>query len=312
MMIEKEHYVVEVTGEGIIPVSEKETLLEAALLARIPIFHECGGNARCSTCRVLVLEEAHALSPPNEKEKMLSDQMRFPPNVRLACQTRVKGKDVKVSRIIRDKSDISLYVGSNAGESTQQIGEEKELALFFLDIRNFTAFVETRFPFDVIHIIRKLFTTFLEKVEQNHGKIIETSGDGLYAVFGFDQDPETAVDWAVKAGFSILSGLEDLNENYFKIYFNQIIEIGIGINAGIAVGGNIRLGKENRMVVMGHAVNIAARLQNATKELNNNFIISADAFKLLSTPPHHYQTTFISLKGVSSPLQVYLLGEHYL
>jgi adenylate cyclase len=62
---------------------------------------------------------------------------------------------------------------------------------------------------------------------------------------------------------------------------------------------------------MGHAVNIAARLQNATKELNNSFIISDSIFRLLPVPPARYYKTSIDLRGVSRPLQVYLLGEPY-
>jgi adenylate cyclase len=312
VMSEKESYGVEFTGEGVVPVREGETLLEAALYAHIPMFHECGGNGRCSTCRVLVIEGYHSLSPPNEKEKMLQSQMRFPPQVRLACQTTLIGKDVKISRIIRDKSDIELYVGSNTGEATQLLGEEKELALFFLDIRNFTAFVETQLPFDIIHIVRKLFTTFQESIGQNQGKIIETAGDGMYAVFGLEGGVKKAVDRAVKAGFSIRASLQELNESYFTQFFNQRIEIGIGIHAGVAVGGNIKIGNENHMVVMGHAVNIASRLQNATKELNNDFIISEDVFSTLSAPPAVYQTASLILKGISKALQVYMLGKPYL
>src|SRR5687768_9272448 len=112
------------TGEGYVVVTEEQTLLEASLLAGISIFHECGGQARCSTCRVLVLDGHKSLSLPTQKEKMLNTQMQFPCNVRLACQTKVIGKGVTVSRIIRDETDISLYVGIEAGASTQILGEE--------------------------------------------------------------------------------------------------------------------------------------------------------------------------------------------
>lgn len=310
-MSKKKSYQVEFTGEGVVPVSEGQALLNAALSARIPIFHDCGGQARCSTCRILVLEGQHSLYQPNEMEKILSNQMHFPPYVRLACQTGVRGDGVKLSRIIRDESDIDLYVGSHAGESTQQLGEEKELALFFLDIRNFTAFVETQLAFDVIHIIRKLFTTFEQHIKANSGKIIETAGDGLYAVFGFEEDIRRATAGSVRAGYSILTVLDEMNENYFSKYFNYGIEIGIGVHVGIAVGGNIRLDKQNHMVVMGHAVNIASRLQDATKVLNNNFIISANVFNLLPFELPAHEKTSIQLKGISLPLQIHLLGKAY-
>ena len=57
-------------------------------------------------------------------------QMHFPPNVRLACQTYVKGGPVKLRRIIQDETDIGLYVGNTAGASTHQSGTERELVLF--------------------------------------------------------------------------------------------------------------------------------------------------------------------------------------
>jgi adenylate cyclase len=113
----------------------------------------------------------------------------------------VEGKHVKISRIIRDESDINLYVGTDAGEATQQLGEEKELVMFFLDIRNFTAFVETQLPFDVIHIIRKLFTTFQESIDCKSGKIIETAGDGMYAGIGFERELKKAVNLSCESRF---------------------------------------------------------------------------------------------------------------
>jgi adenylate cyclase len=115
----------------------------------------------------------------------------------------------------------------------------------------------------------------------------------------------------VRAGFDILSDLEEMNKSYFQRYFGQQIQIGIGVHAGLAVAGNIRLGRENRMVVMGHAVNIASRLQNATKQLNNNFIVSSDVFNLLKAPLDNYKATYVQLKGISKPLQVRLLGQPY-
>src|SRR5882757_4470547 len=152
--------------------------------------------------------------------------MHFPPSVRLACQTHVTGSPVKLKRIIQDVSDIGLYVGSAAGDSTQQLGEEKEMALLFLDIRNFTHIVESHPAFDVIHIIRKLFSSFQSRIENKNGKIVETTGDGLYAVFGFDTRHEQSARSAVQAAYSMLEDLQTLNETYFIPYFEERIEAG--------------------------------------------------------------------------------------
>src|ERR1700741_1300436 len=135
-------YLIEFVGEKVVEISNGQSILDASLSAGIPHFHACGGNAQCSTCRVLIIEGNDRMTPPNQKEGLLKSQMHFPPNVRLACQTHVTGGSVKLSRIIHDDSDIGLYVGPAAGDSTQQLGKEMELSLLFLDIRDFTTIAQ--------------------------------------------------------------------------------------------------------------------------------------------------------------------------
>ena len=309
-MKESEKYLVEFAEEKVVEIRKDQSILDASLSAGIPHFHACGGNAKCSTCRVLVIDGEKWLSTPTQKESFLKNQMHFPPNVRLACQTRVTAGPVKLRRIIQDETDIGLYVGSAAGDSTQQLGEEKELALMFLDIRNFTHIVENHPAFDVIHIIRKLFSSFQSRIENNKGKIVETTGDGLYAVFGYETKKERSAQLAVEASYSMLEDLETLNETYFIPHFEERINAGIGIHIGKVVSGTVRLGTQDHSVVMGYAVNIASRLQNATKELNNDFIVSSGIYNLLINSST-VEPKAIFVKGVSSPLTVYLMGKPY-
>ena len=303
-------YFVEFVGEKFVEIAKEQSILDASLSAGIPHFHACGGNAKCSTCRVLVLEGDSLLTPLTQKESFLKNQMHFPPNVRLACQTHVIGDGVKLRRIIQDETDIGLYVGSAAGDSTQQLGEEKEMALLFLDIRSFTHIVENHPAFDVIHIIRKLFSSFQSRIENNKGKIVETTGDGFYAVFGYETRKKQSAELAVASAYSMLEDLETLNETYFIPHFQERIEVGIGIHTGKVVSGTVRIGKQDHSVVMGYPVNIASRLQNATKELNNELIVSSEIYSLLIDPPV-LQRESIVVKGVSSHLTVYLLGKPY-
>src|SRR6478672_9409493 len=214
-MKENGKYLVEFAKDGVVQVEEGQSILDASLSAGIPHFHACGGKAKCSTCRVLVIEGEEWLTAPGQKESFLKNQMHFPPNVRLACQTHVTGGPVKLRRIIQDETDIGLYVGSAAGDSTQQLGEERDLALMFLDIRNFTHIVESHPAFDVIHIIRKLFSSFQSRIESSKGKIVETTGDGVYAVFGYETGKEESAQAAVQAAYSMLEDLQILNETYF-------------------------------------------------------------------------------------------------
>jgi adenylate cyclase len=305
------NYTVEFNYDHRVEISEGQSLLDASLSAGIPHIHVCGGNAKCSTCRVLVLEGAEFLSSPNEKEQRLNDQMHFPPNVRLACQTSVIGEPVKLRRMIRDESDIDLYVGKVGGEITQGIGEERELVLFFLDIRDFTGFLESHLAFDVIHIIRKLFSKFQTIVESNNGKILETTGDGFYSVFSCEGGKPANVQSAIQSGFSILKELELLNGTYFKPHFDHIFQVGIGIHIGKVISGEIKMGSEEHLFVMGLPVNIASRLQNATKEYNNSFIVSAEAYNYFSDQSQGHESISISLKGITDEIKVFLLGKAY-
>jgi adenylate cyclase len=303
-------YWVEFIGDRSIKVEEGQTILEASLAAGIPHYHACGGNAKCSTCRILVIEGIDHITPQTEAEKALQKILFFPPNVRLACQSYVNGAPIHVHRIIRDETDIHLYIDGDTQSDLQNIGEEKELALLFLDIRNFTPFIENYLAFDVIHVMRRLFGLFRKCIEMNSGRIIETAGDGLYAVFGFTEDITTAVNNAAKAGLSILNELDKFNEQYLEKYFNHFFQVGIGLHAGNVIVGNVGIGVNNNLTVMGLAVNVASRLQAATRELNNSFVVSKEVYDLLDDPPAS-DARNLDLKGIRYHLPVYLVGRPF-
>jgi adenylate cyclase len=188
---------------------------------------------------------------------------------------------------------------------------EKEMALFFLDIRNFTPLIEKYHASDVIHIVKKLFSSFQNIIRIHRGRIIETSGDGFYAAFGVDTTLREAVNAAVKAGLAILETLEKLNVESFQKNLQQRIDVGIGVHAGEVATGNFHLGSKDHLVVMGYPVNVASRLQAATKELNNNFIVSSRVFRLLDNPPACSRPSKVHLKGVNGLLDIHLLGNSY-
>ncbi len=90
-----------------INISEDETILTASLRNDIQHLHACGGLEMCSTCRVEVLSGEDNLCPKSESEQALSDKLELPSNIRLACQTKVKG-NVKLKRLLLDQKDLVL------------------------------------------------------------------------------------------------------------------------------------------------------------------------------------------------------------
>src|SRR5690606_28819295 len=148
-------------------------------------------------------------------------------------------------------------------------------------------------------------------IRTHHGQIIDTAGDGFYAAFGFNKEVKVAVNNAVQAGMIILETLQRLNEESFEKNLKRRIEIGIGIHAGKVATGNLMLGNSDQVVVMGYPVNVAARIQAATKELNNNFVISSVAFQYLNKSLKNKTKVKVTLQGVKDPLDVLLIGKAY-
>src|SRR6476646_3182208 len=137
-----------------VEVSPDETILQAALRVGIKFTHACGGNARCSTCRTAILEGLENCSQRGEAEEEIAMHLQFKPMIRLACQTRVTG-NTTVRRLVLDDEDEELAVGSMAEEFGEAAGEERQVAILFVDIRGFTSFAEKLLPYDVIHALNR-------------------------------------------------------------------------------------------------------------------------------------------------------------
>jgi adenylate cyclase len=305
---------IEFVGERMITVNKDQTILDASLQSGIPHFHACGGKGKCTTCRIMILEGEENLSRPNKKEAKLRESIQMTSSIRLACQTKVLQEPVVVERIIKDISEIPQYIQLNEkdlkAKKLKPLGEERYLVLFFLDIRNFTPFIETYLPFDVMYITRKLFDVFYKIIIKHKGKLIETAGDELYVVFGLETSIRDAADDSISAGLEIIDELDKLNRSYLNVYFFKEFDVGIGIHSGKVIIGELNLEGRLKTTVMGLAVNIASRIQNATKDLNNSLVASEEVVRHSSFKVKH-QSSHINLKGVTSNYNVYLLGREY-
>ena len=160
-----------------------ETILQAGLRAGIPHASFCGGSARCSTCRVIILEGLENCAPRHPEEQAIAEMLRFEPQVRLACQTVVTG-DVKLRRLVTDVlEDVdvdSLYV---EGVEPCSIGVEKDILILFADIRGFTPFAEKLLHYDVIHVLNLFFQQAGKVIARYGGTINNYMGDGFMALF---------------------------------------------------------------------------------------------------------------------------------
>ena len=282
-----------------------QSLLEISLKHGISHMHVCGGHARCSTCRVIICDGLENLQPKNKLEQTLADKKGLEDNIRLACQTRVKGP-VSLRRLVLDDRDADLAI---ADELQQTTGREHAVAILFSDIRGFTRFSERHLPYDIIHILNRYFQEMGEVVLANHGYIDKYIGDGLMALFGVDeQQPSSNCRHAITAAMQMQQALERVND-YLKQNFNERFEIGIGIHFGEVVLGKIGHRGKAQFTAIGDAVNLASRIEGETKMIDSSSLVSECMYAHIKDQVHIGQTLKTQLKGKSGDYLLYEVLE---
>ncbi|MES2265895.1 MAG: adenylate/guanylate cyclase domain-containing protein [Bacteroidota bacterium] len=189
--------------------------------------------------------------------------------------------------------------------------EERELAILFLDIRNFTGLMESQPEQAVITVVRRLFTAFNQIVKNLQGKVVEIAGDNLYAVFGLQTTLKEAVNNAYQAAKTMFQTVNLFNEAYAVPFHGGPLKIGVGLHAGRVFVGEFGLEGPAQLSVMGLPVNIAARLQAKTKELNNDMLISEYAYSMIDDIEMGTDKQTVQLRGIAQDQQIRLAGKPY-
>lgn len=254
-----------------VPIATDETILSASRRAGIPHAHACGGNARCSTCRVSIGSGLEHCSSRNAKERLLADRLGFTPEVRLACQTTVAG-DVTLRRLVIDERDIDLVQTLDRHGEFAPIGEERRLAIMFADIRGFTPFAESLMPYDVVHALNRYYDAVGRVIAEHGGYIDNYMGDGLLALFGLQETANAVVD-AITAAQAMVEAVEQLKPYYQNVH-GRAFDIGIGIHYGDTIVGAVGAAGRRRLTVIGDAVNVASRIEAATKSVGARILVS--------------------------------------
>ncbi|MBF8296700.1 MAG: hypothetical protein HW389_3245 [Bacteroidetes bacterium] len=174
-------------------------------------------------------------------------------------------------------------------------GERKNVTVFFSDIRGFTSFSERVEPEVVIDLLNKYLSKQTAIVTKHKGIVDKYVGDEVIAIF----EGEDMVDQAVLCAVEIQREIAELNKANA-----EDIRVGIGINTGMAIVGNV--GSEERMdhTVLGNNMNLGARLCSIAQA--GQIIISESSWRLLKTKSVRTKTLdVVSVKGMSRPMQTY-------
>jgi len=180
-------------------------------------------------------------------------------------------------------------------------GEEVEVTVLFLDVRDFTSFSEGSSPHEVVARLNELFDCVVPVVEQHGGHVDKFIGDGLLAVFGAPEPLVGHAEWGVAAAREIVAVV---NER-----FGDELRIGIGVNSGRVVAGTIGGGGRLEFTVIGDVVNTASRVERVTRETGDDVLITEETRRLLDDPKGVLPRGTVELPGKRERVQLHALVE---
>ena len=152
-------------------------------------------------------------------------------------------------------------------------GEVRNVAVLFCDIRGFTPMSEELSPREVVSFLNDYYTIMSEIVKQYNGNVNQFVGDEIFAAFGAPEMSQDNEINAVYCAIKMMENLPKLNETYME-KFKREIHMGIGINNGEVVAGNVGSADRIRYSLTGDTVNTAKRIESITKEFPNSILIS--------------------------------------
>ncbi len=279
------------------------TILDASRANNIPHAHVCGGRGRCSTCRVRVIEGGENLSEASADEQKVLRRVSAAPDVRLACQAVPLG-DVTVAPLL--PADASARKGH--AQTAAMRGQEREIAIMFVDIRKFTTLSEKKLPYDVVFILNRYFAGMGEAIEAAGGHVDKFIGDGVMALFGINERPMAACAQALNAARAISEKLDSLN-GLLASDLPAPLQIGIGIHSGPAIVGEMGYREATSVTAIGDAVNTASRLEAVTKEYGAQLVVSQHVADMADADLSAYPSAAQEIRGRVEPLTVRIVAD---
>ena len=275
------------------------SVLEASLRHNVPHASVCGGRARCSTCRIRVIGDHGTLPEPSLREAFILSRVRTAdPSVRLACQLRPTG-DLSFFQLFTPH----LMSASAHASQPQRIGQERYLVSMFVDMRGSTRLAEQRLPFDTVFIVNRFLGAVSQAVIECGGQPNQFVGDGELALFGLQTSPQVACRQALKAAAMIAGNIEELNR-FLSHDLHEPIGFGIGIHGGEVIIGDIGYRDHMVFTALGDAVNVAARLQDMTKSLACEAILSEEVRITAGLAAESLPEQEVAIRGRSGPMIV--------
>ena len=217
-----------------------------------------------------------------------------------------------LSGINKVKSTFKKYVSENIvdellhNETSLELGgTQSEVCVLFCDIRGFTSLSEKMKPSDVVYLLNSYFEAMIDVVFANNGTLDKIIGDELMVLYGVPLKSENDCQSAVNSAKEMLKALEKFNQENTKQDLPKL-EVGIGVNHGKVVSGNIGSERQMNYTVIGDSVNLAARLCSHARP--GEIVISESVFQRLNDNEGFIEKTSIKVKGKADLIKNLICG----
>ncbi len=212
---------------------------------------------------------------------------------------RVVSKEVRET-LIHNFTEGGVHLG----------GELREVTMIFTDIRDFTSLAEKYDPRETVAILNEFFTEMLDVVNQYHGLVNKFGGDSTLIVFGAPVAQPDHAQRAVECALAMRKRLSEFNTRRAQRGFDPV-RIGIGVNTGTVVAGQIGSMGRFEYTVIGDAVNLTSRIQGLNKDYPEyNLLISESTFRAASALPIRVKDLGLHrVKGKQSRVRVLAVVE---
>jgi adenylate cyclase len=279
------------------------SVLEASLRNNVPHASVCGGRARCSTCRIRIIGDCSDLPKPSQREAFVLGRVgTSDPSIRLACQLRPPS----------DLSFFQLFLPHTSADghdsNPTRVGQERYLVSLFVDMRGSTQLAEKRLPFDTVFIVNRFLGAVSQAVLASGGMPNQFVGDGMLALFGLSTSRQEACRQALRAAAMIAANVDELNK-FLEHDLREPIRFGIGINGGEVIVGDIGYRDHMVFTALGDAVNVAARLQDMTKSLSCEVVVSDEVRAAAGLAADALPQHDVEIRGRNEPMIVRTIAD---
>lgn len=188
-------------------------------------------------------------------------------------------------------------------------GDKRDLSVLFSDIRGFTTISESLSPEELVSLLNEYLTVMTDIVFKYEGTLDKYMGDAIMAIYGAPLELPDHPQRACYSALEMIESLRKLNEKWIK-EGKTPLDIGIGINTGVMMVGNMGSQQRFDYTVMGDAVNLGSRLEGANKSYQTNIIISESTYERIKNDFFCMELDSVRVKGKKVPVKIYqLLGR---